>query len=193
MLGQKDVAKMEKYIDTMPTIIQTHLVTCGTWANTTKKAKKLGHIIRKCDPPAAAMPTLTQDTAVPGLYSQIAQSEDKKEASILQAFKGVKPKQNKTKGGGKGKQQKKQNPPPAQVQDQQYPYDNTTNYYHTENYRGQQRGQNMGQSFRGQNFHGRSQWNQNAYQGQYQTHNYQGNRSQYNNPCRGYYSNNSYR
>ena len=28
MLSQKDVAKMEKFIDTMPTIIQTHLITC---------------------------------------------------------------------------------------------------------------------------------------------------------------------
>ena len=30
MIGQKDEAKMEKFIDTMPTIIQTHLVICPT-------------------------------------------------------------------------------------------------------------------------------------------------------------------
>ena len=110
MLGQKDVAKMEKFIDTMPTIKQTHLVTCENWDKTTQKVKELEHIIRKCDPPAAALPTLTQGAAVPGLYSHIAQSEDKEEKEIPQPFKGVKPKQNKTKGRGKGKQQQKQNP-----------------------------------------------------------------------------------
>ena len=52
MLGQTDELKMEKFIDTMPTIIQTHLITCKTWAKTTKKANELEHIIRKCDPPA---------------------------------------------------------------------------------------------------------------------------------------------
>ena len=104
MLGKKEMAKMEKFIDTMPTIIQTHLVTCGNWDNTTQKANKLEHIIRKCDPLAAALPTLTQGTAVPSLYSHIAQSEDKEETEIPQPFKGVKPKQNKTKGKRKGKQ-----------------------------------------------------------------------------------------
>ena len=54
MLGQTTKSKMEKFIDTMPTIIQTHLITCKTWAKTTKEAKELEHIIRKCDPPAAA-------------------------------------------------------------------------------------------------------------------------------------------
>ena len=102
---------MEMFIDTMPTIIQTHLVICENWEKTTQKAKELEHIIRKCDPPAAALPTLTQSAAVPGLYSHIAQSEDKEETEILQPFKVVKPKQNKTKGRGKGKQQQKQNPP----------------------------------------------------------------------------------
>ena len=40
MLGHTAELKMEKFIDTMPTIIQTHLITCITWAKTTKKAKK---------------------------------------------------------------------------------------------------------------------------------------------------------
>ena len=46
MLGQTEELKMEKFIDTMPTIIQTCLITCKTWAKTTKKAKDLEHIIR---------------------------------------------------------------------------------------------------------------------------------------------------
>ena len=53
MLGQKAESKEDKFIDTMPTIIQTHLITEKDWAVTTKKAKELEHIIRKCDPPAA--------------------------------------------------------------------------------------------------------------------------------------------
>ena len=59
MLAQKDEAKKEKFIDTMPTIIQTHLAMCENWPQTTKKAKELEHIIRKCDPPVAAMPSVT--------------------------------------------------------------------------------------------------------------------------------------
>ena len=56
MLGQTAELKMEKFIDTMPTIIQTHLITCKTWAKTTRKVKELEHIIRRCDPPTAALP-----------------------------------------------------------------------------------------------------------------------------------------
>ena len=89
MLGQTAESKMEKFIDMMPTIIQTHLITCKTWAKTTKKAKELEHIIRKCDPPAAALPNLTKGTAVPSLYSHIAHSNDKEETDIPQPFKGV--------------------------------------------------------------------------------------------------------
>ena len=76
MLGQTEESKMEKFIDTMPTIIQTRLITCKTWAKTTKKVKELEYIIRKCDPPAAALPNLTKSTAVPSLYSLIAHSND---------------------------------------------------------------------------------------------------------------------
>ena len=89
MLGQKDESKKDKFIDTVPTIIQTHLITKKNWAVTTKKAKELEHIIRKCDPPAAALPTLAKGTAVPGLYSH---SNDKDKTEIPQPFKGAHPK-----------------------------------------------------------------------------------------------------
>ena len=204
MLGQTAKSKMEKFVDTMPTIIQTHLITCKTWDKTTKKAKELEHIIRKCDPPAAALPNLTQGTAVPGLYSHIAHSNDKEETDIPQPFKGARPKQPKTSGTGKGKQpQQKSKPPPVQVQVDQYTYDDTNNYYHNENYRGQLRGyrpyrdQNTGWFFRGQNSCGRGQCSQNSYQGQYQSNSYQGNNYQgnhglYHNPHINYQQGNNY-
>ena len=84
MLGQTAKSKMEKFVYTMPTIIQTDL-------------------IRKCDPLAAALPTLAQGTAVPSLYSHIAHSNDKEETDIPQPFKEARPKQTKTRGRGKGK------------------------------------------------------------------------------------------
>ena len=46
MLGQRAKSKMEKFVDTMPTIIQTHLITCKNWAKTTKKAKELEHMYK---------------------------------------------------------------------------------------------------------------------------------------------------
>ena len=46
MLGQKAESKKDKFIDTMPTIIQMHLITKKDWPVTTKKAKELEHIIR---------------------------------------------------------------------------------------------------------------------------------------------------
>ena len=113
MLGQTAEAKMEKFVDTMPTIIQTHLITCENWAKTTKKAKELEHMIRKCDLPAAALPTLTQGAAVPSLYSHIAHSNNKEETDIPQPFKGVKPKQIKNRGRGKGKQPQQKAKPPS--------------------------------------------------------------------------------
>ena len=153
----------------------------------TKKAKELEHIIRKCDPPAAALPTLAKGTTVPSLYSHIAHSNDKDKTDIPQPFKGAHPKQPKARGGGKGKkpQQKLKNLP-TQIQGDQYNYEGTNNYYHNDNYRGQSRehrpyrGQNTCHFFRGQTFHGRGQRNQNSYQGQhqndsYQSNNYQGN------------------
>ena len=98
MLGQTAKSKMEKFVDTMPTIIQTHLITCKNWDKTTKKAKELEHIIRKCDPPAAVLPNLTQGTAVPGSYSHTAHSNDKEETDIPHPIKGARPKQTKARG-----------------------------------------------------------------------------------------------
>ena len=77
MLGQIDESKKDKFIDTMPTITQTHLITEEDWPATTKKAKELEHIIRKCNPLAAALPTLAKGSTVPSLYSHIAHSNDK--------------------------------------------------------------------------------------------------------------------
>ena len=106
-----------KFVDSMPTIIQTHPITCENWEKTTKKANELEHIIKKCHPPAAALPTLTQGTAVPSLYSHIAHLNHKEETDTPQPFKGAQPKQTKTSRRGKGKQpQQKPNPPPVQVQ-----------------------------------------------------------------------------
>ena len=63
MLGDsgrsKKEAKMEKFIEMMPTMIQTHLIKCKDWAETKDKAKSLEHIIQKCDPPTPAMPLVT--------------------------------------------------------------------------------------------------------------------------------------
>ena len=113
MLGQTAETKMEKFVDTMPTIIQTHLITCENWEKTTKKAKELEHTFRKCDPLAAALPMLTQGVAVPGLYFHIAHSDDKEETDIPQPFKGDKPKQTKNSRRGKSKQLQ-QKPTPLQ-------------------------------------------------------------------------------
>ena len=104
MLGQKAESKKDKFIDTMPTIIQMHLITEKDWPVTTKKAKESQHIIRKCDPLPAALPTLAKGTTVPGLYSHIAHSNDKDEVEISQSFKGAHPKQPKPRGRGKSKQ-----------------------------------------------------------------------------------------
>ena len=45
MVDQKEEAKMEKFIETMPTMIQTHLIICKDWADVKDKAKSLKHII----------------------------------------------------------------------------------------------------------------------------------------------------
>ena len=45
MLQQDEHAKMEKSIETMPTIIQTHLIIAPNWEDFTRKAKNLEHII----------------------------------------------------------------------------------------------------------------------------------------------------
>ena len=45
MLQQDEHSKMEKFIETMPTIIQTHLISVPSWEEVTKKAKNLEHIV----------------------------------------------------------------------------------------------------------------------------------------------------
>ena len=54
MLKQDEQAKMDKFIETMPTILQTHLIMAPNWEDVTKKAKNLEHIIQRCGP--LAMP-----------------------------------------------------------------------------------------------------------------------------------------
>ena len=46
MLQQNEHSKMEKFIETMPTILQTHLIIEPNLVGVTKNAKKLEHIIR---------------------------------------------------------------------------------------------------------------------------------------------------
>ena len=99
----------------MPTMIQTHLITCKDWATVRDTAKSLEHIIMKCDPPTLAMPALATGATVLGLYSHIAHSVDKEEGEIPQSFKGTKPKQTRGRGKPNGKpQEQKYNPPKAQ-------------------------------------------------------------------------------
>ena len=46
MLQQDEQAKMKTFIETMPTIIQMHLIIAPNWKDVTKKAKNLEHIIQ---------------------------------------------------------------------------------------------------------------------------------------------------
>ena len=46
MLQQDEQAKMEKIIETLPTIIEMHLIIATNWEEVTKKAKNLEHIIQ---------------------------------------------------------------------------------------------------------------------------------------------------
>ena len=134
MVDQKEEARMEKFIETIPTMIETHLIMYKDWAAVKDTAKSLKHIIRKCDPPTLAMPMMATGATVPGLYFHIAHSVDK-EGKIAQLFKGTKLKQ--TKGRGKPKEkphEQRQNPPKAQEADETYTYENPNNYYHNDNY-----------------------------------------------------------
>ena len=158
MVDQKKEAKKEKFIETMPTMIQTHLIICKDWADVKYKAKSLKHIIQKCNPPTPAMPLMATGATVSGLYSHIVHSVDKEEGKIPQPFKGAKPKQTRGRGKPKGKpQEQRQNPPKAQEADETYTYDSPNNYYHNDNYTapGQSRGsrpfngQGGNQQFRG--------------------------------------------
>ena len=69
MVDQKEKAKMEKFIETMPTMIQTHLIICKDWAETKDKENSLEHIIWKFDPPTPAMPLVTTCATVPISHS----------------------------------------------------------------------------------------------------------------------------
>ena len=105
MVDQKEEAKTKKFIETMPTMIQTHLIICKDWAEVKDKAKSLEHIIRKWDPPTPTMPLMVTGATVLGLYSHIAHSVDKEEGEIPQPFKGAKLKQTRGRGKPKGKPQ----------------------------------------------------------------------------------------
>ena len=154
MVDQNEEAKKEKFIETMPTMIQTHLIMCKDWATVKDTTKYLEHIIMKCDPPTPAMPTMATGATVPGLYSHIAHSVDKEEGEIPQPFKGAKPKQTRGRGKPKGKpQEQRQNPPKAQEADETYTYENSNNYYHNAPSQSRGRrlynGQGRNQQFRG--------------------------------------------
>ena len=132
MVDQKEEAKKEKFIETMPMMIQTHLIICKDWAEVKDKTKSLEHIIQKCNPPTPTMPLMATDATVSGLYSHIVHLVDKEEPS---PFKGAKPKQTRGRGKPKGKpQEQRQNPPKAQEADETYTYDSPNNYYHNDNY-----------------------------------------------------------
>ena len=103
MVDQKEEAK--KFIETMPTMIQTHLIICKDWADVKDKAKSLEHIIRKCDPPTPTVPLMVTGATVLGLCLHIAHSVDKEEGEIPQLFKGAKLKQTRGRGKPKGKPQ----------------------------------------------------------------------------------------
>ena len=135
MVDQKEEAKKEKFIETMPMMIQTHLIICKDRAEVKDKAKSLEHIIGKCDPPTPTMPLMATGATVLGLYSHIVHSVDKEEGKIPSPFKGAKPKQTRGRGKPKGKpQEQRQSPPKAQEADETYTYDSPNNYYHNDNY-----------------------------------------------------------
>ena len=90
MVDQNKEAKKEKFIETMTTMIQTHLIICKDWAEVKDKAKSLEHIIQKCDPPTPAMPLMVTGATVLGLYLHIAHLVHKEEGEIPQPFKGAK-------------------------------------------------------------------------------------------------------
>ena len=139
MLGQDGQAKMEKFIETMPTIIQTHLIIEPNWKMVTKKAKNLEHIIQKCKALAIAPLSLQGAGSVPSLYSHIAQLQDQDADNIPEPFKSTKGRGGKKSGKGKQKSQHQPQPPPPPPEEKEQ-YEETNNYYHNESYRGNYRG-----------------------------------------------------
>ena len=136
MLGQDEQAKMEKFTETIPTIIQIHLIVELNWAEVTKN---LEHIIQKCEAPAIAPPFLQGAGAVLGLYSHNAQLKDEDSDNIPKPFKSTKDRGGKKSGKGKQKSQQQPQPPPPPLEEEEQ-YEETNNYYHNENYRGNYRG-----------------------------------------------------
>ena len=135
MVNQTDESKMEKFIETMPTMIQTHLIICKKWQDVKDKAKLLEHIVRKCEPPTPALPLVTTGATVPSLYSHITHSTDKEETEIPPPFKGAKPKPMRARGKAKGGQVNvRQVPVKQQESDNKYHSDNSHNYYHNDRY-----------------------------------------------------------
>ena len=137
MLGQDKQLKMEKFTETMPTIIQTHLIIEPNWKMVIKKEKNLEHIIHKCEALAIAPSSLQGAGAVPSLYSHTAQSQDQGADNIPKPFKNTKGRGGKNSGKGKQKSQQQPQSPPPEEEEQ---YEETNNYYHNENYRGNYRG-----------------------------------------------------
>ena len=113
-----------------------------------------------------------QAAAVPGLYSHIAPSDDHDANDIPKTIKSTKGRGSKKFRKGKQKQQQQQQlqqqqhqqlPPPSQEEEMEQ-YDETGNYYHNDNYRGNNKGcrpfRDQGGSrrpFRGSNPQGRGQ------------------------------------
>ena len=126
MLQQDEQVKMEKFIETMPTIIQTHLIIEPNWAEVTKKAKNLEHIIQRCDPWAIAPPIIQGVGAVPSLYSHIAQFQDQDLDNIPKPFKSTKSRGGQKSGKGKSKPQQQPQPPPPLLEEEEHYEGQTT-------------------------------------------------------------------
>ena len=133
-LQQDEHLKMEKFIETMPTITQTHLIIEPNWAEVTKKAKNLEHIIQRCDPPAITPPIMQGAGAVPSLYSHIAQSQDQDSDNIPKPLTSTTSRRGKKSDKGKPKPQQQPQPPPPSPEEEEH-YEETNNYYHNENSR----------------------------------------------------------
>ena len=199
MVDQKEEAKKEKFIETMPTMIQTHLIMCKDWDTVKDTTKSLEHIIMKCDPPTLAMPMMATGATVLGLYSHIAHSVDKEEGDIPQLFKGAKPKQTRGRGKPKGKpQDQRQNPPKVQEVEENYNHESPNNYYHNTSNQSRGRrpynGQSGNRQFRGfvpRNRGQRPQYSQCQFQNyRYQRSTPQQNHTQYGSACKSYFQGN---
>ena len=89
MVDQKEEAKKEKFIETMPTMIQTHLIICKDWAGVKDKAK-----------------SILQQVQQYWDYIHISHTWwTKKKEKYPPLFKGVKLKQTRGRGKPKGKPQ----------------------------------------------------------------------------------------